>query len=143
MSISSVESWIYFSLHLCWPAHLGFCYINCFDALQGSSSVFSSLKDLFLTYESAGNILNGIMVAVVFLAIFFPKTRKDAGIVFILDYIGSETYPYLRYLMELCLYSSAFFAIAATIPSFIVFGLASLASLIQTILLQNVTLRKG
>lgn len=143
MSISSVESWMYFSMHLFWPLHLVFCYINIFARIYGVDNIFISLKDLFDSLASVGAILNGIMVAIVLLAIMFPKTRKDVGIVFILDYIGSQTYPYLRYLIEICLYSSALFATKITITSLLVFGLACFASMIQSILLQNVTLRKG
>ena len=38
---------------------------------------------------------------------------------------------------------SALFAISADIVSLVVFGLAALASVLQTLLLQNFTLRKG
>lgn len=143
MSISSVESWIYFTLHLAWPLNLVFIYINAFANIYGTSNVFVSLKEILVTYVELGVIVNGIMVGIIFLAILFPKTRKDPGIVFILDYIGSETYPYLRYIIEFVFYSSAFFAISATLSSLIVFGLTCLASMIQTTLLQNFTLRKG
>jgi len=50
MSISSVESWIYFSLHLLWLAHLVFCYICCYHNIHGSTNIFTSLKELFITF---------------------------------------------------------------------------------------------
>ena len=73
----------------------------------------------------------------------FPKMRKDSGILFVLDYVGSETYPYLRYIIEITLYLSAFFASSATLISLLILVLAAVASLIHTLLLQNFTLRKG
>lgn len=60
----------------------------------------------------------------------------------VLNYIGTKTTPYLRYIIEFTLYSTAFFALSATIPNLILFVIASFITLINITLLQNFTLRK-
>ena len=143
MSISNIASWVYFSIHLLWPVHLIFCYINAFNKVYTYSHISVSLYNLFVDFPIVGYIINGSLVTLIFLSILFPKMRKDAGILFFLDYIGSETYPYLRYLIEITLYLSAFFATSCQLMALLIFGLAAVASLIHTLLLQNFTLRKG
>ena len=89
MSISSLASWVYFSIHLLWPTHLVLCYVHCFNKVYGISNIFVSLGTLFASFPVVGYMVNGSLITLIFLSIVFPKMRKDSGVFFVLDYIGS------------------------------------------------------
>ena len=143
MSISNLTSWFYFSIHLLWPTHLLLCYVACFSKSYTLDNILVNIYGLFVDFPQVGFFINGSLVVVVIISILFPRTRKDSGVLFILDYIGSQTYPYLRYLIEISLYLSAFFATSANPIALVLFSITAAVSLIQTLILQNFTLRKG
>ncbi len=142
MSISSASSWCYFSIHLLWLVHFVFCYVKCFEGAYGLDNIFIAIYRLVGTYSSVGLAINSIMVAVIFFSIMFPKMEKEAGVLFLFEYLGSQAYPYLRYLIELALYSTSFFLFKVDVMNWVLFVLAATAATISTTLLQNFTLRK-
>lgn len=142
MSISSTASWLYFSLQLFWLAHFVLCYAKCFDNVLGMDNLFVTTFGAIVEYSSVGLAVNLTLVVLVFFSVLFPKMEKDAGLFFLFEYLGSQVYPYLRYLIELALYSSALFLLSMSLASWAVFVLAVAAALTSTALLQNLTLRK-
>lgn len=112
MSISSVASSLYFSIHLLWLLHLIFCYVICFHKAYTYDSRFVSIYDLIESLSSVGLIVNGCCIVIIFLSLLFPKMKKDAGISFLFRYAGSQIYPYLRYLIEITVYLTSFFCLS-------------------------------
>lgn len=99
MSISSAASTVYFSIHLLWVIHLVFCYVICFDHAYNLDSLFVNIYNIIESLSTVGLIINGCLIAIILLALLFPKMEKDAGIFFLFRYAGSQIYPYLRYLI--------------------------------------------
>lgn len=143
MSITSLSSWVYFSIQLLWGLHTIFAYFQAFNNVYTYDNIILTIYGFLIDYNQVGLIITSILLAFIYISIFFPKTKKDSGVLFILEYIGSQLYPYLRYLIEIELYVVGFFMFAADIGHIIVFTFAALAAFISVILLQNITLRKG
>lgn len=112
MSISSAASTAYFSIHLLWIIHLVFCYIICFHNAYTLDSFFLSIYNIIESLSNVGLIINGCLIAIILLSLIFPKMEKDAGVFFLFRYAGSQIYPYVRYLIEMAVYSTSFFCLS-------------------------------
>jgi len=103
------------------------------------STLFSSLG----SFITVGYIINGpFLILVVIAILFWKKEDKEEGFLSVIRYLGAKTFPFLRYLISFCFYSTSFFALTADTLSIALFLLASFASLIKNSLLLNFTLRK-
>ena len=89
-----------------------------------------------------GYIINCTLLFFVLLTIIFHQKTTEDGLRFFLEYIGFNLYPYLRYLIELYLHISAYFAIESSLLAIILFVSACILALFMTALLQNFTKRK-
>ena len=81
------------------------------------------------------------MIIIIFTALD-QLIKSNEGIAFIIKYIGNKLFPYLRYNLELFLFISAFLSLSNNTFEILAFSLASVITILKTLFLQNITLRK-
>lgn len=143
MSISNVTSWISFLMHYLWPVHIVLCYFQSFHNVyhHGPTWITIFFNSIFAA-DIIGSIINGILLVLIIISIFFWQEHKAEGIVSIFRYIKMKIFPFTRYIIGLCLYLTSFFALNDNVFNLTLFILAVFATLIKTALLNNFTLRK-
>jgi hypothetical protein len=89
-----------------------------------------------------GYYTSSTLLVVIVIAIIFHKKDKYEGFLLLLSELGSRTYPYLRYILELFLLSTSYFSMGGDLVMIIFFSTAAVAILFSTLVLQNFTLVK-
>lgn len=103
------------------------------------TGIFNSINSL----TTVGYIINGPLLVLAVISILFWKEEKDeVGVLSVFRYIGAKVFPFLRYIIGVCLYLTSFLAFSADSISIALFILAAFAAIIKNSLLVNFTLRK-
>jgi ABC-type transport system involved in multi-copper enzyme maturation permease subunit len=91
---------------------------------------------------SVGYYITPLLLGLIVISLLFQKRGDKEGILVILTYIGSNTFPYLRYILKIALILSSYFAMGANFASVVLFVLTGIIAYPSMVLLQNYTLRK-
>lgn len=81
-----------------------------------------------------GTLLSIVILVGIILGLFVRNQASDSGLMYILSYIGQRIYPYVRYLIEIIVYITAFSMMTIQLTSIIFFVFGSLLALLKTLL---------
>ena len=144
ISTSLVHSLLYFSIYFIWLLHTFYVYGILYHNLKDKNS-YKSLSFLQKISENTiiSSIVNSMFLIIIGLSFLNEILKESQGTgAYIIKYIGKQLNPYLRSAIEIFFYLSAFFSLSFSIFNTIAFILASMVSLVKSMILQNFTLRK-